>query len=57
MDIFHCYGITEYLISDNGTQVKCKELENFLESLGHIFTAIYSPQANASERVILVINE
>lgn len=41
------------LISDNGSQFKDNDFNAFLTSLGitHIYTALYSPQSNASERV------
>lgn len=52
-NIFHVYGIPEQIISDNGSQFKASELNAFFTRLGieHIYTALYSPQANASERV------
>lgn len=58
-EIFNCFGVPETLVSDNGTQFRCKEFESFLKRYGteHIFTAVYSPQANASERVNRSINE
>lgn len=51
--IFHIYGVPETVISDNGSQFKANDLNAFLTSFGinHIYTAFYSPQANASERV------
>lgn len=51
--IFHIYGIPEQLVSDNGSQFKANEFNAFLTSLGikHVYTALYSPQSNASERV------
>lgn len=51
--IFHVYGVPEEIISDNGSQFKAGEFDAFLTSYGirHVFTAVYSPQANASERV------
>lgn len=51
--IFHSYGVPEYIVSDNGSQFKSNELNAFFTSLGiqHIYTAVYSPQSNASERV------
>ena len=43
----------EYLLSDNGSQFISKELASYLREHGvlHTFTAKYSPQVNASERV------
>ena len=51
--IFHVYGVPEVLVSDNGSQFKANEFNAFLTELGihHTYTAIYSPQSNASERV------
>lgn len=52
-NIFHVYGVPETIVSDNGSQFRANELNAFLTSLGisHVYTAIYSPQSNASERV------
>jgi len=57
-DIFNCFGVPETIVSDNGSQFKCKELEKFLQKFGitHVYTAVYSPQSNASERVNRSIN-
>ena len=51
--IFHAYGVPETIVSDNGSQFKSVLFAQFLEKYGikHIFTAIYCPQANSSERV------
>lgn len=40
-------------MSDNGSQFKANELNAFFTKMGinHIYTALYSPQSNASERV------
>lgn len=48
--IFHIFGVPESITTDNGVQFKSMA---FLKSYGvfHNLTAIYSPQANASERV------
>lgn len=50
--MFHIYGVPETLMSDNGSQFKANDFNAFLTSLGikHVFTALYSPQSNASER-------
>lgn len=58
-EIFCCYGVPETLVSDNGSQFRSKDFEKFLTKYGvhHILTAVYSPQANASERVNRCINE
>lgn len=51
--IFHVYGVPETIVSDNGSQFKANDLNAFFTTLGisHVYTAFYSPQANASERV------
>lgn len=57
-EIFDSYGVPEVVVSDNGTQFKCKAFQAFLNKYGvkQQFTAIHSPQANASERVNRSIN-
>lgn len=52
-NIFHVYGVPEFLVSDNGSQFKANDFNAFLTKLGikHVYTALYSPQSNASERV------
>lgn len=52
-NIFHVYGVPEIIISDNGSQFRSNEFNAFLTSYGikHTYTALYSPQSNASERV------
>jgi len=52
-EVFSFGGVPETIVSDNGTQFKAIIFENFLKKYGveHVFTALYSPQANASERV------
>ena len=57
-DIFNCYGVPEYVVSDNGSQFRSKDFEHFLLKYGikHVCTAVYSPQSNASERVNRSIN-
>ncbi|XP_065369018.1 uncharacterized protein LOC135961445 [Calliphora vicina] len=51
--IFHVYGVPESIVSDNGSQFKANDFNAFLTSYGvkHTYTAVYSPQSNASERV------
>lgn len=51
--IFHCFGVPETIISDNGSQFKAAEFNAFLTKLGinHVYTTLYSPQSNAAERV------
>lgn len=47
------YGVPEVIVSDNGSQFRANDLNAFLTSFGvqHTYTAVYSPQSNASERV------
>lgn len=51
--VFHTFGVPEIILSDNGSQFKSGEFKSFLRRFGitQICTAIYSPQANASERL------
>lgn len=51
--IFLVFGVPETIVTDNGKQFESKLLEQLLLKYGvrHIFTAKYSPQGNASERV------
>lgn len=51
--IFHIYGVPETIVSDNGSQFKSNDFNAFLTAYGisHTYTAYYSPQSNASERV------
>lgn len=51
--VFHIFGTPETVTTDNGVQFKANLFKNFLINYGvhHNFTAIYSPQGNASERV------
>lgn len=52
-DLFHTFGVPETVVSDNGSQFKSQVFNNLLKRYGikHVYTAIHSPQANASERV------
>ncbi|XP_036348058.1 uncharacterized protein K02A2.6-like, partial [Rhagoletis pomonella] len=47
------FGVPETVVSDNGTQFKANDFQAFLTELGikQVFTALYSPQSNAAERV------
>lgn len=58
-EIFNCFGVPEVIVTDNGSQFRSKDFANLMEKFGvkHSLTAVYSPQANASERVNRVINE
>lgn len=51
--VFHLFGVPEEIFSDNGAQYTSRIFAKLLEKYGirHMKTAIYSPQANASERV------
>lgn len=51
--VFHCFGVPETLVSDNGQQFRANDFNAFLTELGirHVYTALYSPQSNAAERV------
>lgn len=52
-DVFHLFGVPETILSDNGKQFVSKVMSDLCSTYGikQLFTAIYSPQANASERV------
>lgn len=51
--VFSIFNVPETLLSDNGSQFLSQIFQNFLASFGvrHLTTPIYSPQANASERL------
>ena len=52
-EVLCVYGVPEYIHTDNGAQFISKEFNQLLKLYGvkHTYTAAYSPQANASERV------
>lgn len=52
-EIFHVFGVPETVHSDNGRQFVSDTFTSFLTSYGvrHVKTAVYSPQANAAERI------
>ena len=52
-EIFFVYGVPESILSDNGSQFIGHEFSKMIKTFGitHYRTAVYSPQANASERV------
>lgn len=52
-EIFHKFGTPEIIHSDNGRQFIAKDFQALLNTYGirHQKTALYSPQANNSERV------
>lgn len=51
--VFSIFGVPESLHSDNGRQFISKEMKEFCEryAVRQIFTGVYAPQSNASERV------
>lgn len=53
LDVFLLFGVPKTIVSDNGVQFLSREFTGLLNKYGvnHITTAIYSPQANAAERV------
>lgn len=52
-NIFHCFGVPEYVHSNSVKQFVSNALNSVLKKceVRHIKTALYAPQANASERV------
>jgi len=52
-ELFDTFGFPETILSDNGSQFKAEAFQNFLREyqISHTFTAGYSPQANAPEKV------
>jgi transposase InsO family protein len=52
-NVFYTFGVPETVLTDNGSQFKSGYFKAFLTQFGvsQICTAIYSPQANASERL------
>lgn len=51
--IFNTFGVPQFIHSDNAKQFVSAEMQEFFSLFGitHIRTGLYSPQANASERV------
>lgn len=52
--VFTIFGIPEVVVTDNGPQFRSSTFQCFFLSkygVSHTLTAVYSPQANASERV------
>lgn len=51
--MFNTFGVPQFLHTDNAKQFISKEMQDFfhLYDVTHIRTGLYSPQANASERV------
>lgn len=52
-DLYSTFSVPQEIFSDNGTQFTSHIFQDFHSSLGvkHLKTPIYTPQANASERV------
>ncbi|XP_070138611.1 uncharacterized protein [Drosophila bipectinata] len=52
-ELFHMFGVPETVVSDNRTQFKGEAFRGLMREnlVTQVFTAVYSPQANASERV------
>jgi len=52
-NVFPVFGTPQSILSDNGKQFTSTEFKKLLTNRGikHVLTAVYSPQANASERV------
>lgn len=52
-EVFHLFGVPSCIMSDNGKQFVSKMMDELCKTYGvrQLFTAVYSPQANASERV------
>ncbi|XP_070855473.1 uncharacterized protein [Drosophila suzukii] len=52
--IFHQYGVPEFIHSDNGKQFVSQIFGELMTRYGfrHVRTRLYSPQANAEERVV-----
>lgn len=50
VDIFHCFGLQETIVSDNGSQFKCKEFKGFADShdVKYICIAVHAPQSNVA---------
>lgn len=51
--LFTYYGVPEYIVTDNGSQFRSVQFKELMGKYGirHVFTAPYSPQSNASERL------
>jgi len=53
LELFHTFGGPETVVSDNGSQCYSEPFQKILNQhkISHSLTAVYAPQANASERV------
>ena len=53
-DIFLVYGVSQFIVCDNGSQMTGKEFENFTKKykVQVLYNARYHPQTNATERNI-----
>lgn len=56
-DVFLVYGVPQYVICDNGVQMKSREFQNMCSKYNTkiCYTALYYPRANPTERVNRVI--
>lgn len=52
-NVFSLFGVPEYVVTDNGSQFRSAQFRELLDRYGvkQIFTAVYSPQSNSSERL------
>ncbi|XP_046869353.1 uncharacterized protein LOC124461998 [Drosophila willistoni] len=52
-DLFHCFGVPEIIVSDNGPQFRAHHFNELLQryKVRHTYTAAYALQADVSERV------
>jgi len=52
-ELFHTFGVPETIVSDNGSHFKSEPFQKLLiqHKISQSLTAVYAPQANASERV------
>jgi len=52
-ELFMTFGVPETVVSDNGSQFRSEAFQKLMKTyeISHVLTAVYSPQANASERV------
>lgn len=52
-NVFSIFGVPEYVVTDNGSQFRSAQFRELLNKYGvkQVFTAVYSPQSNSSERL------
>lgn len=53
-DVFLVYGVSQFIVCDNGSQMTGKEFEKFVKKykVKVLYNALYHPQTNAAERNI-----